>query len=184
VSGLALGSYAAVAADSSMKVGTQTDGSVSVGDGAALSGDTARTGAASMSTDTGAGADASTSTGMTGDVATTGTKPPAVAGQEMATGTGAVAPSGVEISSNDLVGATVYDGNDEEIGEISAVLMDSASGATRVVVDVGGFLGIGEHPVALGLQDLTIATDADGHIDTVTVASTKDELEAMPVYEG
>lgn len=43
----------------------------------------------------------------------------------------------------------VYNNNHEKIGEIDDILMDPSGNADVVVIEVGGFLGIGKHVVAL-----------------------------------
>ncbi|MBN8293098.1 PRC-barrel domain-containing protein [Rhodobacter sp. NTK016B] len=87
-------------------------------------------------------------------------------------------------SSEELVGTRAYDTNDEWVGEISAVIpADAEGGEERFVIDVGGFLGIGEKPVALGSESLQVSVDADGDIDHVIVDHSMEELEAMPEVE-
>jgi len=83
-----------------------------------------------------------------------------------------------------LIGARAYDANAEWIGEISAVLPADAEGnEERFVIDIGGFLGIGEKPVALTAEDLRVAVDAEGDVEHVVVSRTEAELEAMPEVE-
>lgn len=87
-------------------------------------------------------------------------------------------------SSEDLVGTRAYDTNDEWVGEISAVIpADTEGGEERFVIDVGGFLGIGEKPVALGSESLQVSVDEDGDIDHVVIDHSMEELEAMPEVE-
>lgn len=94
----------------------------------------------------------------------------------------------VEVASvtelDSLIGARAYDANAEWVGEISAVLPADADGnEERFVIDVGGFLGIGEKPVALTADDLRVAVDAEGDVEHVVVSRTQAELEAMPEVE-
>ena len=87
-------------------------------------------------------------------------------------------------TAEELVGTRVYDENEELVGEISAVLPASQTNAEeRLVIDVGGFLGIGEKPVAIMASAMTPMMDDDGELDYVTVAYTTEELEAMPEVE-
>lgn len=53
-----------------------------------------------------------------------------------------------------LDGVNIYNNNNEKIGEIDDVLVDRSGKAMAVVVDVGGFLGIGTHRVALKFDDV------------------------------
>jgi hypothetical protein len=82
--------------------------------------------------------------------------------------------------ANDITGERVYDSTGEWIGEVSEMVVKDEK--TWAIVDVGGFLGIGEKPVALDLSELDIATDANNDV-RVSTAFTKEELEAMPEYE-
>ena len=48
-----------------------------------------------------------------------------------------------------LVGVGVYNDNNESLGSISDLLMDKSGNIKAVVLGVGGFLGLGEHLVAI-----------------------------------
>jgi hypothetical protein len=192
------------AAAQTLDGGVTSGAGVSVGDG----GVTAGTGA---------------TVGVTADTATEdGTKPKTgmqVTADTGATGSAETFPmdgaaflaTGVEADALD--GVRVYDANDTWIGEIHELVVD-ADGSTRAIIDVGGFLGIGEKPVALSMEDLTISQEArldtstgiadgtqpatpevnppataEGSLDAaanikVSVALTREQLEAMPDYEG
>jgi hypothetical protein len=87
------------------------------------------------------------------------------------------------ITSENLTGARVYDANDDWIGEVSMFLLGEEGKGDMAVVDVGGFLGIGEKPVALDIGELDIMQENDGDDLRVYVGMTKEELEALPTYE-
>ena len=90
----------------------------------------------------------------------------------------------VDLTAERLTGAPAYDANDEWIGELSKLVLSDDGKVKSVVVDVGGFLGIGEKPVELQLSDIDILQE-DGSSDTrVYISMTKAEMEAMPDYEG
>jgi sporulation protein YlmC with PRC-barrel domain len=48
-----------------------------------------------------------------------------------------------------VVGLSVYNSKDENIGSISDLLMDKSGNIKAAVIGVGGFLGMGEHLVAI-----------------------------------
>jgi sporulation protein YlmC with PRC-barrel domain len=48
-----------------------------------------------------------------------------------------------------VVGLSVYNSKDENIGAISDLLMDKSGNIKAAVIGVGGFLGMGEHLVAI-----------------------------------
>jgi sporulation protein YlmC with PRC-barrel domain len=86
------------------------------------------------------------------------------------------------LSAEEVIGTRVYGANDEDIGEIGDVIVTADGNFEAYVVDVGGFLGIGEKPVALGAEELEILQDGDGgfHIRT---AFTAEQLEGQPAYD-
>ncbi len=53
-----------------------------------------------------------------------------------------------------LDGVNIYNNANEKIGDIDDVLIDHNGKAMAIVVDVGGFLGIGTHRVALKFEDV------------------------------
>ena len=48
-----------------------------------------------------------------------------------------------------LGGVNVYNDNNEKIGDVSDVILDKSGKAENVIIGVGGFLGMGEHLVAV-----------------------------------
>lgn len=87
------------------------------------------------------------------------------------------------LTSERLTGATVFDAEDNSVGSIGDLILDENGQTTHVVVDVGGFLGIGEKPVMLSLADMTILRDGSGDDVRVYVRQTRDELDAMARFE-
>jgi len=85
------------------------------------------------------------------------------------------------LTAEELDGAPVYGANGDEIGNVSSLVMENGGDVSEVVIDVGGFLGIGEKPVAISYDDLQI----DESVDTaygdvrVSVNQTQSELEEM-----
>jgi sporulation protein YlmC with PRC-barrel domain len=87
-----------------------------------------------------------------------------------------------QVAASDLIGTSVYGNDDANLGEVSDVVFDPSGKIDAVVVDVGGFLGIGEKPVALDFKTLDIRTDQGGNL-IVAVNATKDQLDQAPTYE-
>ncbi|CCV11143.1 PRC-barrel domain-containing protein [Mesorhizobium sp. STM 4661] len=87
-----------------------------------------------------------------------------------------------EIRGDDLKGTTVYGANDAKVGEIGDVVPAPDGKTDAVIVDVGGFLGIGEKQVAVGMDNLKFMTDKDGKKYLYT-AFTKEQLEAQAAYD-
>jgi hypothetical protein len=70
--------------------------------------------------------------------------------------------------------------NDEDLGEISNVVLDSNGAPAQVIVDLGGFLGIGEKPVAIDMTALQIMQATDGDTIRASVQMTQEQLETLP----
>jgi hypothetical protein len=83
--------------------------------------------------------------------------------------------TGMELTPDILEGATIYGPADEKIGSVDHVH------GTQIVIDVGGFLGIGAKPVAVASNELDFMRDEDGDVHAVT-SWTKDQLKAMPEH--
>jgi sporulation protein YlmC with PRC-barrel domain len=86
------------------------------------------------------------------------------------------------VRAEDLVGTTVYGANDENIGEIGDVVLTADGKIDAYLVDVGGFLGMGEKEVAIGSDNLAFMTDKDGNKYLYTTFS-KEQLDAAPTYD-
>lgn len=87
------------------------------------------------------------------------------------------------LSAEQLLGANVYGARNQEIGEIGDVLITQHNTVKAYVVDVGGFLGIGEKPVALDASKLKVLTDNNGNF-SVKTQFTKDQLNSQTAYSA
>jgi hypothetical protein len=65
----------------------------------------------------------------------------------------------------------------EEIGEIDEVLVDSTGKPVAVAAEVGGFLGIGDKTVVIGLDQLQLQNDR------LVTGMTKEQIEGLPAWE-
>lgn len=83
-----------------------------------------------------------------------------------------------EIELTDLEGSTVYGINDERIGDIGEIMVDDQGMIQEVVVEVGGFLGIGEKPVAIPFDQMSVLRSEAGEV-RVFIEATEEELESM-----
>ena len=89
-----------------------------------------------------------------------------------------------KLTADDLEGATVYGANDENVGEIDSLIMGDNGQVSQVVINVGGFLGLGEKPVAVTWDELQIMQSANGDDFRIYIDSNKDALKAQPEYQG
>jgi sporulation protein YlmC with PRC-barrel domain len=77
-----------------------------------------------------------------------------------------------------LNGVNVYNNANEKIGEIDELLMDAKGQVDAVVVEVGGFLGMGKHHVALKFNDVKFSDapmSAAGSAAKTTTTTTTTE---------
>ena len=86
-------------------------------------------------------------------------------------------------SVDQLLSANVYDVNDDNVGNVQDVMAGSNDELEYVVIDVGGFLGIGAHTVAIGLDEVTILHDGNDSL-RLYVDVNEDVLRNMPEYRG
>jgi sporulation protein YlmC with PRC-barrel domain len=95
---------------------------------------------------------------------------------------GGLTQSPGDLASSKLVGASVYNTNNENIGEIEDLIISSNGTVSTVVIGVGGFLGIGEKKVAMPFSALK-AEKGDNNLMKVVIEGTKESLKAMPDYK-
>jgi hypothetical protein len=84
-----------------------------------------------------------------------------------------------ELTAAVLECATVYGADDDKVGSVDHV--HGSGRSANVVIDVGGFLGIGAKPVSVPISDLDFMRDEDGDVHAVT-SWTKDRLKEMPEH--
>jgi len=163
VSALALGLGGVAAAQESTETGETTDQiqteelNVETGTDSELGADT--------------GLESETDLGTGTDLGATGS------GSDM----GASAFSGY--SADELIGTSVQGVDGDDIAEVSDLVLDDSDQVSHVLVDVGGFLGIGSKVVALDPNAIQISQDDAGE-PVITTSMTQEELESMPSFEN
>jgi len=85
------------------------------------------------------------------------------------------------LTADDLKGIGVFGQNDEQIGTIGDLVVDADGKIDAVVVDVGGFLGVGSKPVAVGFDNLQFAVDANNQ-RYLFLNATKEQLDQQPQF--
>lgn len=86
------------------------------------------------------------------------------------------------LTADELRGIGVYGINDEQIGTIGDIITNPDLSFDAVIVDVGGFLGLGAKPVAVGFDNLAFSADTFGNRYLFLNAS-REELEAQTAYD-
>jgi sporulation protein YlmC with PRC-barrel domain len=82
-----------------------------------------------------------------------------------------------ELRASQVIGSTVYDVQNRNIGSVKDIVLDRDGRITAIVVDVGAFLGVGGKYVAVSLND--IKTDND----RLTLNRSKEQLQAAQSYQ-
>ncbi len=90
-------------------------------------------------------------------------------------------PSNAVLASQ-FMGQAVYTAANENIGEINDLIMNKELDNIVAIVGVGGFLGIGEKDVAIPIGDITAVKDENNTL-RLTIAASKEQLEALPVFD-
>ncbi len=86
------------------------------------------------------------------------------------------------INTSQLIGLNVQNAGGDTVGEVGEIVLDQSGKVDGVIVDVGGFLGVGTHPVLLNWKDVTLSGAGDDV--TAVVAADKATLKAMPAYSA
>jgi sporulation protein YlmC with PRC-barrel domain len=72
-----------------------------------------------------------------------------------------------------VIGVNVYNENNEKIGDINEIIIDKSSKVDNVVIGVGGFLGMGEHYVAVPMEKLKWVDEPVRTSSTTTAPADK-----------
>ena len=89
-------------------------------------------------------------------------------------------PQDATLSYN-LIGLNVYDGANANVGEIKDLIIEKSQLA-GYVLSVGGFLGMGEHYVAVGPNAVGLTYNATDKKWKAAINLTKDQLKAAPQF--
>jgi hypothetical protein len=104
--------------------------------------------------------------------------------------TGNMTASGkfVTIGSNDdlsskVVGLDIYNDNKQDIGQIKDLALNSNGQTQAYILSVGGFLGVGEHYVAVNPSAVKVTYDDSDKKWHATMNATSDQLKAAPEFK-
>jgi sporulation protein YlmC with PRC-barrel domain len=115
--------------------------------------------------------------------------PPAVPSQS----TSATQQQTNQWRGSQLIGLDVYNNSDENIGDINDVILGKDGKIELIVVGVGGWLGIGQHDVALPWEQVRFSdqprkgdstkAEQGEKPDHAMVNMSKDQLKNMPAFK-
>ncbi len=84
--------------------------------------------------------------------------------------------------ASNLIGQSVYNANNENIGDINDLVTDRDGKIVAVLIGSGGFLGLGEKDVAVRFEDLKLARDENDSVKVIADLS-KETLASAPDYQ-
>src|SRR5205807_9896447 len=87
-----------------------------------------------------------------------------------------------QIRATQMDGATVYDAQNQKVGDIKDIILDRDGKVAAVVLDVGAVLGVGGKYVAVSMNDLKITQDNNSNKPRFTADITKDQLKAAQAH--
>jgi sporulation protein YlmC with PRC-barrel domain len=73
-----------------------------------------------------------------------------------------------------LMGLNVYNDANEKLGDINELILDKDGKVSAVVIGVGGFLGMGEHDIAVSMDKLKFKEEAVRTSATTTTTTTRE----------
>lgn len=89
----------------------------------------------------------------------------------------------VDVNVDNVLGARAYGPEGEWVGEVSELAVAEDGQIEAFIVDVGGFLGVGDKPVALEPGKVDVTRTNDDAL-RVSVDATEAELESMERWAG
>jgi sporulation protein YlmC with PRC-barrel domain len=87
-----------------------------------------------------------------------------------------------EMFSSKLKGLNVYNQKDESVGEITDIAIRNSQ-IDALILSVGGFLGVGEHYVAVSPSSVSIRHDDKNDKWVASMNTTKEALKAAPEFK-
>lgn len=78
----------------------------------------------------------------------------------------------------DMMGKSVYNDKNEKIGDVNDLIFSQNNKASFAIIGVGGFLGVGEHDVAVPMSHIKHESDK-----LILPGATKEALKSMPEFK-
>lgn len=85
------------------------------------------------------------------------------------------------VTAEELKGVKIYDTEGKDVGEIADIELGADNKLAHIITDIGGFLGMGEHRVALTPDHIQIYKNSSNEMRAY-VTATMDQLKALPAY--
>ena len=93
-----------------------------------------------------------------------------------------------QIRVTDMDGATVYDTQNQNVGDVKDILLDKDGRVAAVILDVGSFLGMGGKMVAVPMSDIKVSfeknnSNSSSNKPRFTINMTKEQLKSAQAFE-
>jgi len=88
-----------------------------------------------------------------------------------------------DMLSSNVIGLDIYNQQNDDVGKIQDIAVDSSKKMIGYILSVGGFLGMGTHYVAVDPDALAISYDANNKVWRASMNATKDQLKAAPEFK-
>jgi sporulation protein YlmC with PRC-barrel domain len=98
--------------------------------------------------------------------------PPAAPASPGAMSTIAPTAAGAQWRASKLIGVDVYNDQNEKLGDIGEVMLDASGKVVGLVIEVGGFLGMGQRNVMVPLDKLKFVSEPRQSVTTTTTRPT------------
>ena len=85
------------------------------------------------------------------------------------------------LTADNVTGATVIGPDGEDIAAVDDILLNADGSIDAMIVDFGGFLGLGQKRVAVAMDNLEFAANDSGDV-IIYSDFTREQLEAQPEY--
>jgi sporulation protein YlmC with PRC-barrel domain len=91
-------------------------------------------------------------------------------------------PNGDDLSSK-VVGLDIYNNNNQDIGQIKDIALNQNGRSQAYIVSVGGFLGMGEHYIAVNPSAVKVSYNSSDKKWHASMNATSDQLKAAPEFK-
>ena len=116
------------------------------------------------------------------DVNSSKTTGSAVSGDDSSSGTFVSVPNADELSSK-LIGLDIYNNDKKDIGQIKDIALTANGRSQAYIVSVGGFLGLGEHHIAVNPSAVKITYNDSDKKWHASMNATTDQLKSAPEFK-
>jgi sporulation protein YlmC with PRC-barrel domain len=99
----------------------------------------------------------------------------------MPTNSPAVPSTATQWLASNVYGQSVYDKNEQKIGDLSDMIVEKDGQIKSAIIGVGGFLGVGQKDVEIPFTDLRMMT-RNGK-NWLALDRTKDQLQNAPTFD-